>query len=337
MPQAASPLSLSGAVALRPVLDQINTAFAQLSPTGEVLWVNLAFRELTGISLRELAGKFLSTCLQESSDSKADGHYHVTRKDGRVVWLHASQSVIRDPATQEPEYVLVHLADVTLAREAEEERSQLAKRLIESQEAERDRIARELHDDVGQMLALTRMRMERAGKPVSDVPGKLHPGPSELAKELDELAQKISNLSHQLHSPTLKYLGLERAVARLCREFRSQSKIEVDATFDQVPEKMDEMFGTAFFRVAQEALQNIKKHSKAKVVSVRLRAADGVLSLQVRDDGCGFDTDAAKLASGLGLISMRERLRLISGELDITSRPGEGTRVAARAPIPQTH
>ncbi len=218
-------------------------------------------------------------------------------------------------------------------RESETARHELARRLTTAQEKERTRIARELHDDIGQALAILRIQMLRAGQPVSGMIGRRHPTIPQLCDNLKSLAEKVSRISHQLHSSELEYLGLAIAVQSHCREFSEKYKIPVECTCEGIPENLDSLLALSLLRIVQEALYNAGKYSKATSIQVALEVSRTDLSLLVSDDGVGFDLDEAKLAAGLGLISMRERVHLAGGEFKIESQPGEGTCIMARIPL----
>jgi len=219
--------------------------------------------------------------------------------------------------------------------DSESTHDELSRRVLAAQEAERTRIARELHDDIGQSLAVLKIQMLRAGKFVSGSSTTRHADLFELAGTLDAIIQKVSRLARGLHSSVLDFLGLADAVQSHCLEYSQQLLIPVNCQCGQVPKKLDGMLALPFLRVAQEALHNSAKHSSAKNIVVRLNGSDDHLSLEIRDDGVGFDIKTANLAAGLGLISMRERIHLIGGKIEISSSPGNGTRIIARAPITQ--
>jgi signal transduction histidine kinase len=226
----------------------------------------------------------------------------------------------------------LHLAEAA-RRSAEAARHEMAQKFTAAQENERTRIARELHDDIGQSLAILRIQMMRAGQPVSGMPGKLHPGMPELSGRLKDIAQKVSRLSHQLHSSELEYLGLAVAVQSHCREFSEKFKIKVECVCEGIPENLESLLALSLLRVIQEALHNAGKYSGAKLITVNVRGSGEELTLLVADNGAGFDVEEARLAAGLGLISMRERIHLAGGEFAIASKPGEGTRITARVPV----
>jgi len=220
--------------------------------------------------------------------------------------------------------------DVEDQKQVELARADLSRRLMTAQEAERTRIARELHDGIGQALALLSIQLQRAAQPAA--PGKKHPGIDELCGRLKEIGIQVSRLSHQLHSSELEFLGLAVAVKSLCREFAEEYRIQVECMCGEVPADLDNDVALGFLRVVQEALHNVAKHSRASRVDVELNAADDELLLTVADNGIGFDMSKVYSTAGLGMISMRERMHLIGGELVINSQPDGGTKIQARAP-----
>ena len=221
----------------------------------------------------------------------------------------------------------------TALEAAETARRELARRLTTAQEEERTRIARELHDNIGQSLAILRIQMLRAGQPVSGMIGKRHPTIPELCDQLKDLTGRVGRLSHQLHSSELEYVGLAAAIESHCREFSQQYKMVVECSCEDIPKDLDGLLALSILRIVQEALHNCAKHSQAKSIQVAVHGSPSELSLLIADDGVGFDPEGAKLAAGLGLISMRERVYLAGGEFKITSAPGEGTCIAGRIPL----
>jgi PAS domain S-box-containing protein len=279
---------------------------------------------------RLLAGEILNYSSERSA----------IRHDGKRLWVKAVFSLQRDEVTGDRKWTLATIQDMTSLRvtesaldEAELARREVARRLAGAQDNERTRIARELHDDIGQSLAILGMQMMRAGKPVSNMPGKSHPGVADLCDHLRSIAAKVSALSHQLHPARLEYLGLAVAVKAQCREFSEKYKIPVECSCDDIPRDLDALIGLSFLRVVQEALHNVGKHSGATSVQVSLRGSAKELWLVVADNGKGFDMEEARLAAGLGLISMRERIYLAGGELTVSSKPAVGTQISATVPL----
>jgi PAS domain S-box-containing protein len=330
---------------------------AQLTLDGKLLSVNTQMAEMIGQPEGKLLKKSLDEFfLPEESWPECKGglrrliaggiqHYSTNmsvRAAGEAVWLNMVFSLVRDEVTSNPRSLTAVAKDITFLKRAEQDlrdsevaRDELGRRMMNAQEADRTSIARELHDDIGQSLAVLKIQMLRAGQPVSGHPEMMHASLRDLSVKLEKIINKVSRLSHNLHSSELELLGLAVAVRGHCRECSEQLDIPIHCSCDHFEEKLDGMIALAFLRVLQEALHNIVKHSGAKNVTVRLTRSDGDLGLEIRDDGVGFDVEAARLAAGLGLISMRERIHLISGEFQILSSPGQGTTITARAPIAQ--
>jgi signal transduction histidine kinase len=248
------------------------------------------------------------------------------------IWINCVFCLVPEEADR-PRRVLVLLDEISDRKKVEEERKELSNRFIRAQETERTRIARELHDDIGQRLAILRIQMLRAGRAVSDMPDKTHPSIPQLAENVKEIANRITEISHQLHSSHLEYIGLKSAVENACREFEAEYRTRVKYTSERLDAKVDGIIGLCCLRVVQEALHNIGKHSSAKNVEVSLSTSQDHLGLLVTDDGAGFDLEQARFASGLGLISMRERVHMVGGQFEITSVRGTGTRVRASVPL----
>jgi signal transduction histidine kinase len=194
------------------------------------------------------------------------------------------------------------------------------------QEEERKRIARELHDDISQQIASLIIGLDGlAGM----LPDRMAPERSrlrDLTSTAKELAESVRELSHQLHSVTLQHLGIARGLEGLCRTFAQQHHVEVDLETEELQDLPDDV-SLCLYRVVQEALNNAVKHGNAKQVVVRLKRSKTQLSLEIRDSGNGFNPAAA--SEGLGLVSMRERLRMVGGTLVLTSSRGKGTVIKA--------
>jgi len=202
--------------------------------------------------------------------------------------------------------------------------------LMMAQEAERARIARELHDDISQRLVLlsieTRQLLQQGGA------AALVPRLEALSLAVDGISNDIRALAHGLHPAKLDLLGLLPAVKRHCQEVERQSGITVELTGGDLPDNLSRDTSLCLYRVIQESLANVVRHSGSKRASVDLRAADGAVALTIADDGRGFDPAIVALNHGMGLVSMRERLRLVDGAMSIQSRPDAGTEIKARVP-----
>jgi len=209
----------------------------------------------------------------------------------------------------------------------------MGRKLIEAHEEERTWIARELHDDINQRVALLSVELEQWGQhfPGSETDVQYHM--SHLRQRLFDLGKDIQALSHRLHSSKLDYLGIASASNSFCKELSEQQKVEIDFRHAGIPGGLSKEISLCLFRVLQESLQNATKHSGARKFNVELYGTPEEIQLTVSDLGTGFDPQDAINHQGLGLISMRERLQLVSGELSIRSQPGRGTTVLARVPF----
>jgi signal transduction histidine kinase len=208
-----------------------------------------------------------------------------------------------------------------------------SQKLIEAHEEESRRIARELHDDINQRLAVMNMRLGYVtqGPPVSAADFKREIG--EVSQEIANLAADIQAISHRLHPAKLEILGLEKAAAGFCEELSSRHNLTIDVHFESIPTALPREISLSLYRVLQEALQNVAKHSGSRHAYVSLNAQIDTIDLTVRDSGAGFDPQEAMSGRGLGLTSMKERLKVVGGHLSIHSQPGHGTIVHAVAPL----
>jgi len=223
--------------------------------------------------------------------------------------------------------------DITERKQAEEALSTVSQRLIEAHEEERTRLARELHDDINQRLALLAVSLNDLKQSLPAVSIELGRKIDDASKQIGDVGNDVQALSHRLHSSKLEYLGLERAASGFCREFSDQQGVEIDFHSENVPNQLAPEISLSLFRVLQEALQNAAKHSGARQFQVSLKGQANEVELTVHDSGIGFDPEQAIKGRGLGLTSMRERLKLVGGELLIDSRLHRGTTVHAGAPL----
>ena len=222
--------------------------------------------------------------------------------------------------------------DVSGKRRAESAFTEIAAKLVAAQEAERSRIARELHDDLGQQIALLSARLEILAADPRPSRARVETSLGETRKILQDISTSVHNLAHQLHPAKLKLLGLTQTLDTLCREVAARSDVLVSFEAHEIPSDLSEDCALCIFRVSQEALQNAVKHSGARHISVRLRGTPSQLILQVTDTGRGF-TPMASQSSGLGLLTMRERVELIGGRLRIEMAQGHGTTIRVTLPM----
>jgi signal transduction histidine kinase len=257
--------------------------------------------------------------------------------DDEVLWRANGTSFPAEywchPQWKEEEVVgtVVAFFDITARKLADAALASVSGKLIEAQEQERRRIARELHDDIGQRLALLSIELAQL-RQSSATPWEFHGRIDTLRAQTSEIAADVQSLSHELHSSRLQYLGLAAALGGFCKEFSAQQKVEVDFDSQDLPTSLAPDISLCFFRVLQEALHNAAKHSGVRLFEVRLWRALDEIHLTIRDSGAGFDHEATKAGRGLGLISMQERLKLLHGTLSIESQLQRGTTIHASVP-----
>jgi PAS domain S-box-containing protein len=256
--------------------------------------------------------------------------YRMLRPDGSVVWLEKNARAFFDEQGKVLRMIGM-VADITQRKLAEAALASVSGRLIEAQEQERSRIGRELHDDIGQRLALLAIKLQELHNDPLILPG-VRSRTGEIQKQISEISADIQSLAHELHSAKLQYLGIAGALRGFCREFGEQQKVEVDFQTHDLPSPLSADTSLCFFRVLQESLYNAVKHSGGRHFEVRLWGTSDEIHLTVRDSGVGFDREAVKESGGLGLISMEERLKLLKGTFSVESEPEGGTTIHARVP-----
>ena len=276
--------------------------------------------------------RFLATIAALTTEKpSAEIIYRVMVSNGAFIWLKSSGRAFFDSEGRMLRVVGM-VADVTSLKRAEEALSGMSRKLIESQEQERDRIGRELHDDIGQRLALLALQLYQLQNDTLTLP-EVRSRMGEFQKQVSEIGTDIQSLSHELHSSKLQYLGIAPAMRGFCREFGELQKVEIDFNAHDLPSLLSPDISLCLYRVLQEALHNSVKHSGVKHFEVRLWGRSDEIQLTVRDSGTGFDREAVRESRGLGLISMEERLKLVKGTLSIESQLMRGTTIHARVPI----
>lgn len=261
---------------------------------------------------------------------KCQMEFRLRRADGEYRWIVSSSA----PRFHEDKTFAGYVGssiDVTERRQAEEALATINQRLTDAQEDERSRIARELHDDVVQRLVGLGWRLGAASDPA---PGSQNSIPEieSVRAEIMGLAKDVQALSHRLHPAWMEFLGVAGAVRALCREVSRRSGIDIACHIEEIPDGLSRDNAVCLHRVLQEALQNAIKHSQSARVEVSLRSVLNEIEMTVQDFGVGFDPVAR--GQGLGLTSMKERLKAIGGRLSIFSQPN-GTTIQAYAPIAQ--
>jgi PAS domain S-box-containing protein len=328
---------------------QASIGIALETMEGRILEVNPAFCSMLGYSPEELLS---SSCARIShpDDEEVEKllfeelrqglrpNYRLEkrffRNDGSQMWGLVSVSLLNRNHGSPP-LVIGMVSDVSAQKTAEaclyqrdQELQRLAGHLIEAQEEERRRISRDLHDDIGQRVALLACEIdfERRNKTVSRGERKPSVLPK-LRKDLDSIATDIHKLSHELHSASLQCCGLKVALKDLCWKYSHNHHLEIDLHTERLDPKLPPDVALCLFRVAQEALANVLKHGNTKKVLLSVVQDSRKVRLTVKDFGVGFDPSVQ--TGGIGLMSMRERLRFCGGLLTVKSAPNQGTEIAA--------
>lgn len=260
-----------------------------------------------------------------------DFEYRMISASGRTVWLrNIVNVVVKDEHSAELVGVSV---DITERKIAEDALRNLSGRLIEAQEEERRRIARELHDDINQKIGMLAVQLQQSEQHMSQSTVDLRLEIHKIYEQLCALGSEVQALSHRLHSSKLHYLGISAAARSFCQELSHQHNVEIDFSHSGIPDDLPEPLALCLFRVLQEALTNAIKYSGVQEFRVKLIGDSQQVRMVVQDQGAGFDPEQAMRKHGLGLISMRERLQLVNGQLLIGSKPGHGTKIEASVPL----
>jgi PAS domain S-box-containing protein len=255
--------------------------------------------------------------------------FRVLGYDSIERWVMGKGKALRNG---KPLRMLGVFVDVTERHHIEQALQDLGGRLIHAHEEERLRLSQELHDDVGQRLALLSAELGILLQLGTREPSVLQQVES-ISVHVGEIASALRRLSYELHPVLLGRLGLPASIGRLCDEIAAATRIEVQREIVAFPMAIASDVSLCLYRIAQEALHNVVKHSGATSVTVSLKSIPGEIALSVIDDGVSFDPTLERHTGGLGLIGMRERARLVHGQMTLTSKPGHGTRVDVRIPL----
>jgi len=269
--------------------------------------------------------------VRELDEGKNEFHleYRVVTTDGNIRWIHSRGKV--GPVNGD-RVVRGAIVDITKLKMAEEAIHELSHKLMDAQEKERARLARELHDDLSQSIALLSIQLTTLAndpKDLEHVKDKLE----RYVSDVERLATDVHRISHELHPAKLTQLGLEAALGGFCRELAAAHPLEISFEAEDLPRDLPQDISLCLYRVAQESLRNIVKHSGAASAKVGVKLENGHVRLSVTDDGNGFDPLAAKEKEALGLISIDERVRAVNGEAKFTSAVGGGTKIEVQIPV----
>lgn len=263
---------------------------------------------------------------------KFSAEFRMIAKDSSIRWMLGKGELLTKDGESVPRIVGVTV-DVSEVKRVQFQLEQLTKRLMEAQEEERKRISRELHDDIGQRVALLALELDFIQQQLANQ-DKLRERVAQMQASASELGTDLHHLSHALHSSKLKHLGLEAALRDLCHRMSSKQPLAVELTCGKQTKIVPEDEALALYRVAQEALTNVLRHSQATQASLTLEYSDTCATLVIYDNGKGFDLD--ERTDGIGLVGMRERLRALHGDFHISSAPNCGTQIRASLPLGRT-
>jgi PAS domain S-box-containing protein len=265
--------------------------------------------------------------------------YRVLRADGSVRWI-ASRGRLQPNAERKPRRFMGVSVDVSERKQAEDtlrrqeqDLSKLTGRIINAQEEELRRLSRELHDDLTQRLAALALDAALIEKELNTSQPQAVQGLKDLRTNLSEVAEEVHDLSRQLHPSILDDLGLVQAVQAECAAFSKKTGIALSFMPDAIPDSVPQPLALCLYRVMREGLQNIAKHSRAAAASITLQGLSDGIRLLIQDKGIGFDPKEVKKKAGIGLSSMRERVRLINGTISLESKPGQGTEIEVFIPL----
>jgi PAS domain S-box-containing protein len=224
--------------------------------------------------------------------------------------------------------------DVTERKEAEQERLELAGLLMNAEEKERSRLAREIHDDFSQRLAVLAVNLEVTEDFIQEDAAReeLH----KLSNEVCKIGADLHSLSHRLHSSALETLGLTPGIGSFCAEFAAQYQLEIDFVHKDIPKCIRHDTALCLFRIVQEGLRNVRRHSRASKVDVQLKGSADAISLSLSDNGIGFEPSHSLASGGIGIRSMRERARMLGGTFAVLSRPMQGAQITVTVPLNST-
>jgi len=331
---------------LRSILESAVEGIITIGERGIIESVNGATEKLFGYTAAEMIGEKVSILMpypyREEHDPFLGNHRHAhkpkiigvsreisgRRKDGSVFPIELSVSEVR---LSDRHVFTGFVRDITERKQADRTARELSGRLIRAQEEERARLARELHDDITQRLACLAID---AGRVESGQDGAGRSARMLAVRDgLVRLSEDVHSLSYKLHPALLEDLGLADALKAECERFAQQESIAVEVKIEETQTGIPRDTGLCLFRVTQEALRNVARHARARSAALSLRPLEGGLQLAVTDTGIGFDLAQHRQRPSLGLASMRERVRLLDGELEIESATGQGTSIVVWLPL----
>jgi signal transduction histidine kinase len=300
-----------------------------------------AFIDLIYLDDRPVVSEAVTRTLKQGAPYEVE--FRLASQDGSQRWLISKGKALLDEAGRATRMLGIYM-DVT-ARKRDEQSlrksdealrdsyariEDLAGRLLAAQEDERKHIARELHDDLNQQVAALAMGISRLKRQFPEIDSAVREQLAKLREKTELLSERIRQMSRELHSSILQHVGLPAALNSYCAEFSERESIAVALDIQNGLKALPPDTALCLYRVAQESLRNVAKHSGARNAVVSLARVNGAVELRVADSGAGFDPGQAREFRGLGLISMEERVKLLGGSFELTTQPGVGTEVRAK-------
>jgi PAS domain S-box-containing protein len=324
------------------LLEQAHDAILVWEFPRTIVYWNRGAEQLYGFSREEAIGRPSHEFLQTEHpmatsefdavlyrDGEWTGELTQTTRDGRKIIVESRHVLMHEAGGRR--LVLETNRDITERKLTEQALEDLAGRLIKAQEEERSRIGRELHDHISQTLGVLTIKIDQL-RANGEIPPGIGGVLDELRRDTSEITDDVHRLSHRLHSSTLDYLGLVPALQKLVSEFSARHDIAVTFAHVSLPPSLPSEVALCLFRIAEESLTNIAKHSKARSANIQVAGAPDGIHLSVEDAGAGFDMTTLESKAGLGFVSMQERLRALRGTIHVDSAPSRGTRIDAWVP-----
>lgn len=314
--------------------DKLCTFFnrAWLNFTGRTMEQESGEGWAAGVHLDDLERCINTYCLAFDARENFEMEYRLRRHDGEYRWI-VDYGVPRFGSNGTFCGYIGSCVDITERKLSEKSLQELTGRLIRAQEEERIRIARELHDDISQRMAFLQIGLEQFAESMSGLEASERNQLQGLAKIASEVSSELHGMSHHLHPAKLDLQGLVATVKSFCRELCNQHGMQISFRHHDVPAEIPKDVALCLFRIVQEALRNVVKHGMTSEAKVELTGQDNWIHLCISDPGIGFSSETARGKGGLGLISMRERLRLIGGFFSVQSEPAHGTRIRVAVPL----
>ena len=310
------------------------------------VFTNAMFQRFLGLRAEEIEGKTdynlwpdhvafemrSNDCKAVESQAKLETQEQLKRFDGEARTL-LTLRFLFTTATGE-QFVAGMAVDITEQKRAEEALHRLPHSIIEAQETERRRVARELHDGVNQAIASIKFRIQTAEQQILRSDPRWQETCGKTKDMLDSVLQQVRRLSRNLRPGELDDFGLIAAARSACQEFELRSGVHVRFTHSEFAERLPAGLELSLYRIIQEALTNVEKHSEATAVEIHLQGEETMVTLEISDNGCGFELSAqVQPDAGLGLLHMRERASLVGGTFTMTASPGKGVHITIQAPI----